>query len=78
MTEMNKMKLPYIAPVAHWVWIGMDKNIAYDVGGVGGGSKFGEGIDDPYARDEGDLNDDMWSESDASWANSGGVWDKAW
>ena len=81
MTEMNKTKLPYIAPTTRWVWIGMDKKIAEsNMGGQGAGSQYGGGVDDDwvFAKDEGDLDDGMWNSSDASWASSGGVWDNAW
>ncbi len=80
MTEINKMKRPYIAPTTRWVWIGLDKKIAQaNLGGQGAGSQFGGGVDDDdvFVREEGDIDEGMWT-SDAGWASSGGVWDNAW
>ena len=80
MTEINKMKLPYIVPVTRWVWIGLDKKIAdMNVGGQGATS-YGGGLgdDDILTKEDGDLEDGMWNENDNGWASSGGVWDNAW
>ena len=75
MKEMKKMKLKYITPVTHWVWIGMDKEIAdVDIPVVVQSQTHGS--ESGLVKEEDDLGDDMWSEN--SFPSSGGVWDNMW
>ena len=70
-----KMKRTYIQPLTRVVLYGLDVDLAWNGGGMDGTSGGG-GLDENWVKEEGDLDDDMWSEN--SFPSSGGVWDNVW
>ena len=70
-----EMKRTYIQPLTRVVLYGLDGDLAWNGGGMDGTSGGG-GLDENWVKEEGDLDDGMWSEDDLP--TTGNLWDNAW